>query len=236
MSKIDPEQERARLAARYSEMSDLELRKVGRDPSALTGWARTALGNELKRRGLAWQPALPAAKPIDEQDILIRLGVYADRSTAGLVRDLLAEKGIKGFFYEDEPYGSEQPGEAEETGNTRLLVRARDLAMARLLIAEKEKAELELQKAGADVSKGDRPVVLRRYRDMPQAVVEKSVLEDAGISCFLQDDNVIRMDWLWSNAMGGIKLLVRERDATEAERILSQAQAGPAEHEGEQSS
>jgi Putative prokaryotic signal transducing protein len=69
---------------------------------------------------------------------------------------------------------------------------------------------------------GNRPVVLRRYRDMPAAFVEKSVLDAAGIDCFLQDDNVVRMDWLWSNALGGIKLMVRENDATEAERILSQ--------------
>jgi len=31
----------------------------------------------------------------------------------------------------------------------------------------------------------------------------------------------VRMDWLWSNALGGIKLIVREKDAAEAERILS---------------
>lgn len=69
---------------------------------------------------------------------------------------------------------------------------------------------------------GNRPVVLRRYRDMPTAFVEKSVLDAVGIECFLQDDNVVRMDWLWSNATGGIKLLVREKDAEEAEKILSQ--------------
>lgn len=69
---------------------------------------------------------------------------------------------------------------------------------------------------------GNRPVVLRRYRDMPAAFVEKSVLEDAGIECFLQDGNVVRMDWLWSNAMGGIKLVVRQKDAEEAEKLLSQ--------------
>jgi len=69
---------------------------------------------------------------------------------------------------------------------------------------------------------GNRPVVLRRYRDMPAAFVEKSVLDAAEIECFLQDDNVVRMDWLWSNAMGGIELIVREKDAPEAERILSQ--------------
>lgn len=74
----------------------------------------------------------------------------------------------------------------------------------------------------AEVDSGNKPVILRIYRDMPAAFVEKSVLEDAGIECYLQDDNVVRMDWLWSNAMGGIKLIVREKDAEEAEKILSQ--------------
>lgn len=76
---------------------------------------------------------------------------------------------------------------------------------------------------------GNRPIVLRRYRDMPRAFVEKSVLEDAGIDCFLQDDNVVRMDWLWSNAMGGIKLVVRTRDAEEAEKILGERPEGTLE-------
>ena len=70
---------------------------------------------------------------------------------------------------------------------------------------------------------GNRPVVVRRYRDMPEAFVARSVLEDAGIECLLQDDNVVRMDWLWSNAMGGIKLVVRQKDAEESEKLLSEA-------------
>jgi len=57
---------------------------------------------------------------------------------------------------------------------------------------------------------------------MPGAFVAKSILDAAGIECYLQDDNVVRMDWLWSNAMGGIKLIVREKDAEEAEKVLSQ--------------
>jgi hypothetical protein len=78
---------------------------------------------------------------------------------------------------------------------------------------------------------GNEPVILRRYRDMPAAFIEKSVLEDAGIECYLQDDNVVRMDWLWSNAMGGIKLIVRKKDADEAEKILNQGP--PLEQPGE---
>ena len=144
MGKIDPEEERQRLAERYAEMSDLELRKVGNDPESLTMWARKALEEEMLKRGLAWNPM-----PQSERDETIQ---------------------------HDAP-----------------------------------------------------PVVLRRYRDMPAAFVEKSVLENAGIPCFLQDDNVIRMDWLWSNAMGGIKLLVKEKDAADAEKLLSELAAANGE-------
>ena len=66
---------------------------------------------------------------------------------------------------------------------------------------------------------GLRPIVLRRYRDMPEAFVAKSLLEDAGIECFLQDDNVVRMDWFSSDAIGGIKLVVRQKDAEESEKV-----------------
>jgi hypothetical protein len=62
----------------------------------------------------------------------------------------------------------------------------------------------------------NRPVVLRRYRDMPEAFVARSLLEDAGIQAFLQDDNVVRMDWFWSNGIGGIKLVVRQKDLEES--------------------
>jgi hypothetical protein len=219
MAKIDPEQERERLAARYAAMSDLELKKVGRDPAALTEWARSALSEELKERELEWKPEPRIAKPIAEEEILIRLGVYSDRNSAGLARDFLSGRGIKTYFCEQEPSGD---GGTEGSRETLLLVRAKNLIAARELTVEKRDAESVAQRQSGEATETDRPVILRRYRDMPAAFVEKSVLEAAGIQCYLQDDNVVRMDWLWSNAMGGIKLIVRENDAEEAEKILSQ--------------
>lgn len=59
-----------------------------------------------------------------------------------------------------------------------------------------------------------------RLSDMPAAYVDKSVLDAAGIRCYLQDANMVRMGWLWSNAMGGIKLVVREADVEDAAKIL----------------
>jgi Putative prokaryotic signal transducing protein len=231
MGKIDPEQERARLAARYAAMSDMELRKVGGDPTLLTEWARNAFGEEMKKRGMEWKPETRIAKPISDGEILIRLGIYADRNSAGLVRDFLAGPGIKAYFFEEESAGESQNPQTDGGKKTSLLVRAKDLMAARELLVEKRDAEVATRRPSEEASEDDRPVVLRRYRDMPAAFVEKSVLEDAGVECFLQDDNVVRMDWLWSNAMGGIKLIVREKDAEEAEKILNQGP--PAEQPGE---
>lgn len=67
-----------------------------------------------------------------------------------------------------------------------------------------------------------RMVTLRRFRDLPEALLAKGSLDSAGIHCALADDNMIRMDWFYSNAIGGIKLLVDSEDAVEAEDLLSQ--------------
>ncbi len=65
-------------------------------------------------------------------------------------------------------------------------------------------------------------LVLRRFRDLPDALLFKSILDSADIECFLADENTIRMDWLWSNLLGGIKLCVRKLDADAASSLLEQ--------------
>lgn len=42
-------------------------------------------------------------------------------------------------------------------------------------------------------------VMLRRNRDLPEAVIVKSILDAEGIDCVLSDENLVRMDWFWSN-------------------------------------
>jgi len=65
-------------------------------------------------------------------------------------------------------------------------------------------------------------VLVRRYRDLPEALFAKGALDSAGIKCFLVDDNVVRMDWFWSTLMGGIKLMVEPESPDEAVAILGQ--------------
>jgi len=65
-----------------------------------------------------------------------------------------------------------------------------------------------------------KPVTLRRFRDLPDAQLAKTILDTARIPCFLADENTVRMDWFYSNAIGGIKLWVNEEDAATAAALL----------------
>ncbi len=67
----------------------------------------------------------------------------------------------------------------------------------------------------------DGPVVLRVYRDMPEAMTDRMVLDAAGMDCYLYEENMVRLDWLWSNLLGGVKLVVRRIDAEDAHKLLS---------------
>ena len=64
-------------------------------------------------------------------------------------------------------------------------------------------------------SQGMSFVFARRFRDLPDALLAKTVLDSASIECILSDEHTIRMNWLWSNLLGGVKLWVREEDIGE---------------------
>src|SRR6516225_6596992 len=65
-------------------------------------------------------------------------------------------------------------------------------------------------------------VILRRYRDLPEAVTVKSILDSEGIDCVLSDENLVRMDWFWSGLLGGVKLWVRQQDLEAAKELIDQ--------------
>jgi hypothetical protein len=66
-------------------------------------------------------------------------------------------------------------------------------------------------------------VSIRQFRDLPEALLAKGALDSAEIESFLVDDNMIRMDWFYSNLVGGIKLCVKQEDAEAALDLLEQA-------------
>lgn len=65
-------------------------------------------------------------------------------------------------------------------------------------------------------------VTIERFRDLPEALLAKGKLESAGIECFLTDAELVRTDWLWSNAIGNMRLKVRREDAAEALELLDE--------------
>ena len=51
--------------------------------------------------------------------------------------------------------------------------------------------------------------------------VLKSKLESEGIHCYIFDEQIVSMNLLYNNAIGGVKLNVSEDDAKNARQIIS---------------
>jgi hypothetical protein len=67
-----------------------------------------------------------------------------------------------------------------------------------------------------------RLVTVQQYRDLAEAQVAKGVLDSAGIPCCLRDENAVRLEWVWSNLLGGVRLQVNEQDREAAQEVLAQ--------------
>jgi hypothetical protein len=63
-------------------------------------------------------------------------------------------------------------------------------------------------------------VTLEKYSQAIEAHVVKSKLESEGIECFIADEHVVGVNWLYSNAIGGVKVQVHPEDLEEARKIL----------------
>jgi len=68
----------------------------------------------------------------------------------------------------------------------------------------------------------DELITLWRYRDLPEALIAQSKLESAEVASFLADGNIIRLDWFYSNAWGGLRLQVADVDVQDAVALLSE--------------
>ena len=57
-----------------------------------------------------------------------------------------------------------------------------------------------------------------------EAHLLRARLEAGGVRAFVQDENIVQMNWLYSNAIGGVRVQISEEDIQEAQAILKQAQ------------
>lgn len=67
-------------------------------------------------------------------------------------------------------------------------------------------------------------LLIRSFDNYVFANITLAMLQDAGIDCHLRDENTITLDPLLSPMIGGMKLMVLESQAKEAEEIIEAAE------------
>ena len=72
----------------------------------------------------------------------------------------------------------------------------------------------------ADIDSERDLVTIQSFRELPEAMLAKGMLNSAGIECFLVDDNTGHMRGFISNVIGGIRMQVNRVDAEAAMALL----------------
>lgn len=68
----------------------------------------------------------------------------------------------------------------------------------------------------------DKIITFEQYYDPMLAHIIRTRLEDAGIPCFIADENTIGAQPFYNQAIGGIKLKIFERDLERCKEVLSE--------------
>src|SRR5437016_12351611 len=66
----------------------------------------------------------------------------------------------------------------------------------------------------------DRLITLTSFWTAPDAHIARIRLATSGVECYLFDENIVSIDWALANAVGGVKVKVRRRDAGAAMALL----------------
>jgi hypothetical protein len=76
----------------------------------------------------------------------------------------------------------------------------------------------------------DRTTVVAAFDTPVKAEIARLALDRAGIRSVIEDSEIVAMDWLLANAVGGIKVKVREADADRAAEVLADSLGADAGH------
>lgn len=68
----------------------------------------------------------------------------------------------------------------------------------------------------------DKTVVYSTYYNSIEANIIKARIEDSGYACFLADENLAVLNPFYNQAIGGIKLIVFERDVPNINELLAE--------------
>ena len=64
-------------------------------------------------------------------------------------------------------------------------------------------------------------ITLRSFDNYFLASITLTKLQGAGVNCYLKDEHTVTIDPILSNAIGGIKIVVKEEDAAEAKKYYN---------------
>ncbi len=76
-------------------------------------------------------------------------------------------------------------------------------------------------------------VTVARFTYPTEAWLQKLLLDRAGLTSYVADENLVSMNWLYSNAVGGVKLQVAQPDVKAAAKVLRDGPLVAADPEGE---
>jgi hypothetical protein len=71
------------------------------------------------------------------------------------------------------------------------------------------------------------------FTTVGEAEAARSALDAAGIDAVLADERIVAVHWLYSQALGGVKVLVAAEDGEEALGILTEIAAAPTAEDSE---
>ncbi len=105
MARIDPEQERERLARLYAGQMDEELENVAAQSDELTEIARETLRAELMKRGLSSGQLDDQRNPPEQDDAeyrdLVTVRTFSTLMEAELAKGILDAAGIESFLFDE---------------------------------------------------------------------------------------------------------------------------------------
>lgn len=72
-------------------------------------------------------------------------------------------------------------------------------------------------------------ITIASYSQTYEAHIARSFLESHGVEGFIADEHLVSANWLYSNAIGGVRLQVRTRDVKAAQALLASHERALAE-------
>jgi len=113
-------------------------------------------------------------------------------------------------------------------GDAELLHLARDYDSLTTSAQEALRSEFATRNMEPPLIEEDEPtpalrnlLTVKRYRDLSEAIVARSMLASADIPAWLRNENLGRLDWQLSNFIGGLRLQVEAKDSEQALALLT---------------